>query len=396
MLSGISALNSAEESDLSGSSAMLDVPLKHVSGDEILADRHFVHVSSTTDQRLLASFPIADKISGISSSASKQTLARASLALLIAADMGCSRALVPLYELLSSGLGPQTLFDAFSPALNIGDSPSFSHFAVEWKLPVPRSRLTNVLRSIDDETELSVHKVRREPAGKQVQTTPLSVVDEFGDALVPVVAGSSTEQDQVERSEPSLADLYADEEFVTVYRHHSFADTFLRTLKGASNCSLSGVMGENNKVTMGLSAFCWEQHYHSLTATKPTVPTSASKVIRHRLETASDSATDLALGVLYVAAMFGEPEAHAMLMHRLLTASSVLNRITRCDGRYHKGVGVSMNMETAAQYGVLSSEQSSNEFHRVGGQPVMESDRINDLTERTVRYCQRFGLQNLT
>jgi hypothetical protein len=52
--------------------------------------------------------------------------------------------------------------------------------------------------------------------------------------------------------------------------------------------------------------------------------------------------------------------------------------------RYQHGIGLPRDMETAAQYAVRAASVSSEAFHRVGGQPIMESDRIDDNTEREV------------
>ena len=42
------------------------------------------------------------------------------------------------------------------------------------------------------------------------------------------------------------------------------------------------------------------------------------------------------------------------------------------------------NLEVAAQYARRASTVSADNFHRVGAQPILESDRINDDTERDV------------
>jgi hypothetical protein len=53
--------------------------------------------------------------------------------------------------------------------------------------------------------------------------------------------------------------------------------------------------------------------------------------------------------------------------------------------RYNHGLGVSTDAETAAQYGSRAAAAASAEYHRAGGQPVMEADRIDDNTEKEVR-----------
>lgn len=43
-----------------------------------------------------------------------------------------------------------------------------------------------------------------------------------------------------------------------------------------------------------------------------------------------------------------------------------------------------MNLEVSAFYSKIAAITASNEYFKVGGQPVMENDRINDDTELTV------------
>jgi SEL1 protein len=52
--------------------------------------------------------------------------------------------------------------------------------------------------------------------------------------------------------------------------------------------------------------------------------------------------------------------------------------------RYQNGIGVLRDPETAAQYAQRAVAVAAEEYHRVGGQPVMESDRITDDTEKVV------------
>jgi hypothetical protein len=87
--------------------------------------------------------------------------------------------------------------------------------------------------------------------------------------------------------------------------------------------------------TPELSALCWDHHQklHS-SQSLPQGPSDESSVVGNWLAdpsrttkpsastastaslSLSDAMSDLSLGLLYVAALFGEPEAHAMLMHR--------------------------------------------------------------------------------
>ena len=59
--------------------------------------------------------------------------------------------------------------------------------------------------------------------------------------------------------------------------------------------------------------------------------------------------------------------------------------------RYHHGIGLPKDIETAAQYAVRASSVSSEAFHRVGGQPILEGDRIDDNTEKEVECSVRVG-----
>lgn len=63
------------------------------------------------------------------------------------------------------------------------------------------------------------------------------------------------------------------------------------------------------------------------------------------------------------------------------TGSSIILYICR----YSKGYGVTRSTEMAAQYGMLSATHALEEFYKVGLQPVVEKDRINELTEHVVR-----------
>jgi hypothetical protein len=50
--------------------------------------------------------------------------------------------------------------------------------------------------------------------------------------------------------------------------------------------------------------------------------------------------------------------------------------------RYEHGIGgVIADIETAAQYSLLPADSASHLFHTIGGQPVIEADRIDDNTE---------------
>jgi hypothetical protein len=78
--------------------------------------------------------------------------------------------------------------------------------------------------------------------------------------------------------------------------------------------------------------------------------------------------TALAIGFLQVAALHRVAEAHQALAHR-----------------FKNGMGVSADEETAVSYLRLPAAQTAQEFHRVGAQAIVETDRIDDLTAPEVR-----------
>ena len=54
-------------------------------------------------------------------------------------------------------------------------------------------------------------------------------------------------------------------------------------------------------------------------------------------------------------------------------------------GRYQNGLGdLTADIDVASHYASLAAAQSSDEFHKVGAQPIVESDRITDATELVV------------
>ena len=53
--------------------------------------------------------------------------------------------------------------------------------------------------------------------------------------------------------------------------------------------------------------------------------------------------------------------------------------------RYQHGLGgLEVSLDVSAFYSKVAAITSSAEYFKVGGQPVMENDRINDDTELTV------------
>ncbi len=61
--------------------------------------------------------------------------------------------------------------------------------------------------------------------------------------------------------------------------------------------------------------------------------------------------------------------------------------------RYREGFGVVADAETAAFYHRLPSRVTAEEFHVIGAQSVVETDRIDDNTAPEVcQYCQYIGI----
>lgn len=52
--------------------------------------------------------------------------------------------------------------------------------------------------------------------------------------------------------------------------------------------------------------------------------------------------------------------------------------------RYRHGIGVVADSETAAYYLYIAAGTASQAFHTIGGQPLMESDRLNDHTAKSI------------
>ena len=55
-------------------------------------------------------------------------------------------------------------------------------------------------------------------------------------------------------------------------------------------------------------------------------------------------------------------------------------------------MAVRQDIETAVFYGALAAAVSSESYHRVGGQPVLEADRIDDRTEKNIDKGNHFLL----
>jgi hypothetical protein len=163
------------------------------------------------------------------SAAGKHTLARAALAVLVAADMGHSKALVALHEMISNGLGIQTLLaDTFADPSRDGQHV-FAHFASEWKIPTPRTRLAASFNVFGD---LEVGS----PSG-----IPVS---ELVAGLQRATASASTDKPvlEMEASFSLRGDVGVDEALFVVHKHDSFGLALLNQLHVGANCSSSGHM----------------------------------------------------------------------------------------------------------------------------------------------------------
>lgn len=89
----------------------------------------------------------------------------------------------------------------------------------------------------------------------------------------------------------------------------------------------------------------------------------------------ASAATSLAVGLLHVAALHRITEAHQSLAYR-----------------YRFGLsGLVQDIEAAAHYSLLPVALANQEYHRIGAQPIVQADRINDITAPQVfimsKYC---------
>ena len=103
------------------------------------------------------------------------------------------------------------------------------------------------------------------------------------------------------------------------------------------------------------------------------------------------SPTDLALGMFQLAAVHRVAEAEHALAHRSDIIYNFINKLLfNSIGwffyyRYKHGLGVNVDDETAAAYLRHPASLTAQEFHRVGAQAIVESDRIDDTTAPQVR-----------
>ena len=68
----------------------------------------------------------------------------------------------------------------------------------------------------------------------------------------------------------------------------------------------------------------------------------------------------------------------------LLIFLSLTNPLNLSLFRYNLGIGLPQDSETAAQYALRAAVVSAEAYHRVGGQPIVEADKIDDNTEKEV------------
>lgn len=95
-----------------------------------------------------------------------------------------------------------------------------------------------------------------------------------------------------------------------------------------------------------------------------------------------DGVLRLSIQLLHIAALGGgkiASEAYVALAHR-----------------YVHGLGVPRDVETGAYYMSVAATASSIAFHAIGGQPIIEADRINDATEKSVSYAHMYVLNTLS
>ena len=89
--------------------------------------------------------------------------------------------------------------------------------------------------------------------------------------------------------------------------------------------------------------------------------TNLSLIARHSIN------SSIVMGLLLFASMLNMDEARAVLSHR-----------------FEYGFGVEKDQETSLFYLYTTAKMASLEFHRRGGEPIAERDRIDDLTEKEV------------
>lgn len=94
-----------------------------------------------------------------------------------------------------------------------------------------------------------------------------------------------------------------------------------------------------------------------------------------------DEMTKIGMGLTHLAALHQIPEAYMALAHKYvwcLFSTFELQKMFR----YQLGLdGVTKDVEMAALYSKMAADISSDEFHKSGGQPIVESDRLDDNSE---------------
>lgn len=133
------------------------------------------------------------------------------------------------------------------------------------------------------------------------------------------------------------------------------------------------------------SIFCWRE---------PSVPPIGSPQqykLAHDKGMLNDPITLLSAGLLHVAALYDVGDAYMALAYRYAFCESDTcgrhNYITflLILLRYQRGIGgVIRDDEVSTLFSLQAVGISSTEYHRSGGQPVAETDRIDDSTEAEV------------
>lgn len=274
---------------------------------------------------------------------SQKKLYNTFIALTIAADLGIVEALVPLSTMLSSGLGVVQWLEEYQSMdrlqrelLHRHDGANTTHEDAH----VVRMQLEFIdMLSADSDIPLSSHMIQQ-LRNKVLHSNMLlfSMTEMLLSELeINVNIDSGQERGSSARA---LVDRKATSPM----------------LQDGSTFTNTHSQYRYKHVPMAASAMCW------LYGCKPPVGFGVKPNIM-----GTDRISGLVVGFLHVASMHNQQEAHNMLGYR-----------------YKHGFGVVPNDETAAVYLLRATTYALDEFHRVGLQPIVERDRLDEHTDDKV------------
>ena len=259
---------------------------------------------------------------------------RATLALLAAADMGYAPALMPLVVTLLSGHGAEPLLHPHRRISTLLD------------LPLPAShRVTLPPSQASAQTLLGVEYYKPTRLHAALSRYLLGM---HGSVTASGGGGLGCSADLVEDELPGASSA---ESALGSAAAHGLAT---ERVVGASVLDSSSLLPSAGAAGAAKPSEQCDAIDRACSCPNPTVT---------EVGAGSGRATHLALGLLHVAAMHGVAEAHLALAQRYRYAQGGLQRA---------------DSETAAQYLVLPAQRAADEFHRVGAQPLVEADRIDD------------------